>query len=143
MQSHEGGCVCGAVRYRAEGLPLRVTACHCTMCQKRTGSAFGVGAYYKAEQVQKLRGELATYEHHSDESHRWLRFEFCPKCGTQVFWTLEALAGVRAVGLGTFDDPKWLKVTRFGWYRSAHPWVQPPEGVEVFETSSLPPPTRP
>jgi hypothetical protein len=143
MQIHEGGCVCGAVRYRAEGMPLRVTACHCTMCQKRTGSAFGVGAYYKAEQVQKLRGELATYEHHSDESHRWLRLEFCPKCGTQVFWTLQALPDVRAVGLGTFDDPKWLKVTRFGWYRSAHPWVQPPEGVEVFETSSLPPPTRP
>ena len=140
---HEGGCVCGAVRYRTEGLPLRVTACRCTACQKRTGSAFGVGAYYKAEQVQKLRGELATYEHHSDESHRWLRFEFCPKCGTQVFWTLEALPGVRAVGLGTFDDPKWLKVTRFGWYRSAHPWVKAPDGVEVFETSSLPPPTRP
>ena len=93
--------------------------------------------------MQKLRGELATYEHHSDESHRWLRFEFCPKCGTQVFWTLQALPDVRAVGLGTFDDPRWLKVTRFGWYRSAHPWVQPPEGVEVFETSSLPPPTRP
>ena len=51
--------------------------------------------------------------------------------------------GAYYVGLGTFDDPKWLKVTRFGWYRSAHPWVQPPEGVEVFETSSLPPPTRP
>ena len=93
MQSHEGGCVCGAVRYRAEGMPLRVTACHCTMCQRRTGSAFGVGAYY--------------------------------------------------VSRGTFDDPKWLKVTRFGWYRSAHPWVRRPEGVEVFETSSLPPPTRP
>ena len=38
------------------------------MCPRRTGSAFGVGAYYKAEQLQKLRGELATYEHHSDES---------------------------------------------------------------------------
>jgi hypothetical protein len=140
---HEGGCVCGAVRYRTEGGPLRVTACHCTMCQKRTGSAFGVGAYYNAEQVHKLKGELRTYEHRSDESHRWLRFEFCANCGTQVFWTLEALPGVRAVALGSFDDPKWLKPTRFGWYRSAHPWVNAPDDVEVIEKSSLPAPTRP
>ncbi len=136
---HEGGCVCGAVRYRTEGTPLRVTACHCTMCQKRTGSAFGVGAYFNDEQIQFLRGERHIYEHHSDESGRWLRFEFCPNCGTQVSWTLEALPGVRAVGLGTFDDPKWLKVNRFGWYRSAHPWVTVPQGVEVFEKSSLAP----
>src|SRR5437764_12977777 len=93
--TNEGGCVCDAVRYRTNGMPLRVTACHCTMCQKRTGSAFGVGAYYKAEQVHKLRGELVTYEHHCDETHRWLRFEFCPKCGTQVFWTLQALHACR------------------------------------------------
>jgi len=76
-----------------------------------------------------LRGEVSTYEHRSDESHRWLRFEFC-----------QALPGVRAVGLGTFDDPKWLKLNRFGWYRSGHSWVKPPPDVEVFEKSSLPPP---
>jgi hypothetical protein len=127
------------VRYRTEGTPMRTTACHCTMCQRRTGSAFGVGAYFKADQVQ-MHGEVSTYEHRSDESHRWLRFEFCPKCGTQVSWTLEALPGVRAVGLGTFDDPKWLKLNRFGWYRSGHSWVKPPPDVEVFEKSSLPPP---
>jgi len=137
---HEGGCLCGAVRYRAEGSPLRTAVCHCTMCQRRTGSAFGVGAYFKAEQVTVLRGELRTYEHRSDESHRWLRFEFCPTCGTQVTWTLEAMPGMRGLGLGTFDDPKWLKPNRFGWFRSAHPWVKPPEGVEIFDQSSLPPP---
>jgi hypothetical protein len=142
-ETHEGGCVCGAVRYRAEGRPMRTTACHCTMCQKRTGSAFGLGAYFKDEQVSFLRGRMQTYEHVSDESGRWLRFEFCPICGTQVTWTLEAMPGMRGVGLGTFDDPKWLKPNRFGWYSSGHSWIKPPEGVEVFEKSSLPPPTRP
>jgi hypothetical protein len=140
VETHEGGCVCGAVRYRTEGMPVRTPVCHCQACQKPTGSAFGVGAYFKAEQVHLLGGELRTYEHASDESRRWLRFEFCPKCGTQVTWTLEAMPGVRAVGLGTFDDPKWLKPNRFGWYRSAHAWVKPPEGVEVYEKSSLPAP---
>jgi hypothetical protein len=66
--------------------------------------------------------------------------EFCPKCGVQVTWTVEAMPGHCAVGLGTFDDPKWLNVDRFGWFRSAHPWVRPPEGVEIVQTSALPPP---
>lgn len=85
-QIHEGGCLCGAVRYRARNQPARTSACHCTFCQRRTGSAFGVGAYFKQEDV---------------------------------------------------DDPKWLKVERFGWFRSAHPWVIAPAGVEVFEKGSL------
>lgn len=136
-QIHEGGCLCGAVRYRARNKPARTSACHCTFCQRRTGSAFGVGAYFKQEDVEVLRGALTTYEHRSDETQRWLRIQFCPKCGTTVTWTVEAMPGMRALGLGTFDDPKWLKVERFGWYRSAHPWVIAPAGVEVFEKSSL------
>src|SRR4051812_26517182 len=94
---HEGGCLCGAVRYRVEGEPVLSSVCSCTACQRRTGSAFGFGAYFKAEQVEILRGEPATYEHRSDETGRWLRFQFCTKCGTQVTWTAEALAGMRAV----------------------------------------------
>ena len=136
-QIHEGGCLCGTVRYRARNKPARTSACHCTFCQRRTGSAFGVGAYFKQEDVEVLRGALTTYEHRSDETQRWLRIQFCPKCGTTVTWTVEAMPGMRALGLGTFDDPKWLKVERFGWYRSAHPWVIAPAGVEVFEKSSL------
>jgi hypothetical protein len=135
---HEGGCLCGAVRYRVEGEPALSSVCSCTACQRRTGSAFGFGAYFKAEQVTILVGELRTYEHRSDETHRWLRFEFCTKCGTQVTWTAEALAGMRAVGVGTLDDPKWIKPKRFGWFRSAHSWLKPPEGVEVVQKSALP-----
>jgi len=39
---HEGGCVCGGVRYRTTGKPQRVSACACTWCQKRSGAAFGL-----------------------------------------------------------------------------------------------------
>ena len=141
MTVHEGGCLCGAVRYKVEGEPVRASVCSCTHCQRRTGSAFGFGAYFKAEQVH-VKGKLVSYEHKSDESGRWLRFEFCPKCGTQVTWTVEAMPGMRAVGVGTLDDPKSMRPQRFGWFRSAHPWVRPPEGVEVVPTSALPPPKR-
>jgi hypothetical protein len=137
-ESHEGGCLCGAVRFRVTGRPVRTSACHCASCQRRTGSAFGLGAYFNKQDVE-LRGELKIYEFRSDETHRWLRLQFCPSCGTTVTWTLEAQPGMRAIGVGTFDDPKWLRVERFGWMRSAHPWIAVPEGVEVFERGSLPP----
>lgn len=143
METHEGGCACGEVRYRTQGRPVRTSACHCTFCQRRTGSAFGLGAYFDAAQVKILRGELRRYEHRSDESGRWLRFEFCPRCGTQVTWTVEAMPGKRAIGVGTFDDPKWLKPDRFSWLRSAHPWIVSPPGVEAVEKSALPPATPP
>jgi len=138
-QIHEGGCLCGAVRYRTKNEPVRGGVCHCRSCQRRTGSAFGIGAYFKEADVE-VRGELGTYEFRSDESQRWLRNQFCPRCGSTVTWTIEALPGLRAIAGGTFDDPDWLRIQRHGWTRSKHKWVVCPAGVETFEQSSLPPP---
>ena len=80
-QVHEGGCLCGAVRYRVTGEPVRTSVCHCRKCQARTGSAFGIGAYFREADVE-LRGALTTYEYRSDETRRWLRTQFCPRCST-------------------------------------------------------------
>ena len=133
----EGGCLCGAVRYRITGAPIRTSVCHCTFCQRRTGSAFGIGVYVRKEDFQLLKGELKSYEHRSDESGRWLRVEFCPKCGNNLTWTLEVMPEARGVAGGSFDDKSWIKPVRHGWTRSKHPWVAIPHGVEVFEKSSL------
>lgn len=137
MDGHEGGCLCRAVRYRVRGQPARGSVCHCTYCQKRTGSAFGIGVYFPAQAVEVLHGALTTYEHRSDESGRWVRNEFCPVCGVIVTWTLEALPGLRAIAGGTFDDPKWFRLDRHGWMRSAHPWVKLPADAQVFEKSAM------
>ena len=139
MSIHEGGCLCGAVRYRVTGTPIRVSVCHCTFCQRRTGSAFGIGVYVKKEDFQLLKGELKSYEHRSDESGRWLRVEFCPNCGNPLTWTLEVMPEGRGVAAGSFDDKSWIKPVRHSWTRSKHPWVAIPHGVETFEKSSLPP----
>ena len=68
--THEGGCLCGAVRYRVSNVPMVTAACHCTFCQRRTGSAFGIVLYFREQDVEIMRGELKTYEHRSDESNR-------------------------------------------------------------------------
>jgi hypothetical protein len=53
----EGGCTCGAVRYRLKARPLFVHCCHCTWCQRETGSAFAVNAFIEASQVELLNGK--------------------------------------------------------------------------------------
>ena len=139
-QVHEGGCSCGAVRYRVASTPMRTSVCHCRFCQRRTGSAFGIGIFFRDEDVEFLRGELKTYEHRSDETHRWLRMQFCAICGNTISWTVEALPGVRAIAGGSLDDPDWLELNRHVWLRSAQRWVPVPQGVERFDEGSLPAP---
>jgi hypothetical protein len=134
--SREGGCLCGAVRYRVKAEPVRSSACHCTYCQRRSGSAFGLGAYFRDEDVEFLQGERKSYQYRSDESGRWLRTEFCASCGGTVTWTAEVFPGLRAIAGGSFDDPRWLRPERFVWMRSSHPWIIPPAGMPVFQESS-------
>lgn len=81
IETHEGGCLCRAVRYRATGQPALVQACHCTACQRRTGSAFALIAAFRAEQVEMKGATPASYAHRSDESGRWVRNHFCSSCG--------------------------------------------------------------
>jgi hypothetical protein len=130
---HEGGCVCGAVRYRTTGLPRRVSACACTWCQKRTGSALGLSVYFDEGEVEITQGTLETYRLTSDAG-RWIRSEFCRICGTTVTWTLEFLPGRRGIAGGTFDQPTfWYPLERFVFARSKPDWLAIPAGIEVYE----------
>jgi hypothetical protein len=134
---HEGGCVCGAVRYVTVGEPGRVTVCHCTWCQRRTGTAFSVEAVFDEEKVQFNGGLLTKYRHISDESGRWLDVEFCPRCGTSLGFTLEWRPGARIIDAGTFDDPSWIDANRhqfrYIYLRSAQAWSEVPASAERYE----------
>lgn len=130
---HEGGCLCGAVRYRTTGQPMSVSVCHCTACQRRTGSAVSIPAFFSDEQITFNDGERVTFQYTSDESGRWLRTEFCPVCATTVAWTSERRPGAHGIAGGTFDDPNWLDVERHVWTRSKQKILEIPEGVEKFE----------
>jgi hypothetical protein len=133
---HEGGCLCGAVRYQVAGEPtLGAGVCHCNFCKRGTGSAFRVAAYFDEGAVEITRGVLKTYEYRSDESNRWIKLEFCPTCGTTVTYTAEWIPGIRAITAGTLDDPNWLKPTVHVWTRSALHWTVFPTGVELVETA--------
>jgi hypothetical protein len=106
----EGGCLCGAVRYKAEGEPINVRICHCRNCQKAMGSPFFARALFP-QTALTVDGETGSYS----TSERIDRV-FCRRCGTRLFsWRRDGSAA--GVALATFDD-------RNAFAPSDHIWVQ-------------------
>ncbi len=130
---HEGGCVCGAIRYRVRGEPLRAYVCHCTFCQRFTGSAFGVLTWFKEENVDVEGDGIMTYDHTVDETDRWFRLHSCSRCGTTFMANTQRGPGIRFIMLGTFDDPNWVELKDQIWTRSAQRWVVMPDHLERYE----------
>jgi len=106
-----------------QGEPVRVSMCHCLECQRRTGSAFGVQAWYSRDQVQPAEGTVKRYARVA-ESGRTVNFGFCPECGGTVFWEAELRPGLIAVAVGTFADPSFEKPSLSGWERMQHLWTK-------------------
>ena len=74
MDQVEGGCLCGRVRFVAQGAPSRVGLCHCLDCRKHHGAVFYAAAIFDNSAVQ-ITGETKHYEGR----------RFCPNCGSSVF----------------------------------------------------------
>lgn len=129
----EGGCACGAVRYRMSSAPMFVHCCHCLDCQRQTGSAFVLNALIEADRVTLLAGEprAVAVPTDSGKPHRIFR---CPTCQTAV-WSEYGGAGpvIRFVRVGTLDNPAALAPGVHIYTRSKQPWVALPAGVPAFE----------
>jgi len=91
-------CACGALSAHFVGPPARVSACHCTACQQRTGSAFGVGAYFTHDHVS-VEGPSSVYTR-IGASGLPVEFHFCPACGSTVFWLPAFRRHLFAVAVG-------------------------------------------
>jgi len=131
--AHEGGCLCGNIRYRVAGPPMRTPVCHCTFCQRRTGTAFAIEPFFETANIAFSGGQPQAYRHVSDESKRWIEIEFCPRCGTNIGFTLERWPGQYSIAGGTFDDPNWFKVDRHIWTRSMVSWMELPTNCERWD----------
>jgi len=114
-------CSCGSLRAEATGEPAVLAVCHCTQCQRRTGSAFGVGAYFAKEQV-RVEGPSKGYVYVGD-SGRKVERHFCPDCGSTVLWYAETAPDLIGIAMGAFADPlmPWPLVS--AWETTRHPWV--------------------
>ena len=130
-----GGCLCSSVRFRATQRPQRTLACHCTFCQRLTGTAFYVESLFAFDDVTFEGGKTGVYAHESDTSGKKVYVHFCARCGTTLGLTFERWPGMRAVSRSCFDAPNDLPINAHIWTRSAQAGVALPAGVDCFAQS--------
>jgi hypothetical protein len=113
----EGGCLCGAIRYRVDsGRPSKATFCHCRMCQRSAGAPvmpwFGV----PLTKFTLLSGGPAAYQ-----SSQNARREFCPTCGTQLFFREKDDSSID-IATASLDEPSLVRPQYHIWFTSRTPW---------------------
>jgi hypothetical protein len=132
-ETFEGQCTCGEVRYRMTSRPLFVHCCHCTWCQRETGSAFVLNAMIEAERVELLAGEPEMV-HTPSNSGKGQKIARCPTCRIAL-WSNYAGAGdaVRFVRVGTLLAPGRLPPDIHIFTSTKLPWVVLPPGVPAVD----------
>jgi hypothetical protein len=119
-----------------EGDPFHVSICHCRACQRRTGSAFGMQAGFRADQV-RVDGRHTDYARTSDEADRRVHvFHFCPDCGSTVFYTEPDAPDLLVVMVGAFADRDFPPPTESSYGVRRHRWFPLPEGIRHDEVWS-------
>lgn len=117
-----GGCLCGKIRYTLKADPALAVVCHCTHCQKASGSAFSTNLVMQRADIE-LSGDLAAYDDKAD-SGNILKRSFCPNCGSSIMSESSGRPGAAVLKAGTLDDPSGVKPGMEIWTRSAQPWVK-------------------
>lgn len=129
MTTHSATCQCGSLSATFDGDPDFVIVCNCKACQRRTGSPFGTGAYFRKTQMN-TRGASTTWGRSAD-SGRALENHFCPTCGTTLYWTLDMRPDHVGVAYGAFDtDPP--DPIRVIWTDEKHHWTGFPKDWPQF-----------
>ncbi len=121
-----GGCLCGAIRYRAEGPPKRVSNCHCSMCRRANGAAFATAAAFDPAKLTFTKGAPTAYA-----SSAKLERLFCPECGSSVGFRYRDRE-VAGIWVATLDDPDALPPLRHIWTRDKLAWVRIDDGLPTF-----------
>jgi hypothetical protein len=127
----EGGCACGAVRYRLTSDPLFTHCCHCLNCQRQTGSAFVINLLIEADRVELLAGVPQPIDVPRDDGSKQRIFR-CPTCQVAVF-SEYGRPEVRFVRGGTLDQPSGVTPDVHIFTRSKVTWVTLPDSVPAFE----------
>ena len=81
--SATGGCLCGNIRYTLKAEPALTVVCHCTHCQKASGSAFSTNLVLQRADIEFSGGDIAAYDDKADSGNT-LKRSFCPKCGSSI-----------------------------------------------------------
>lgn len=134
---HEGGCLCGAVRYRATADPVRGVICHCEMCRRHSGAPALAFVHFPAASFTWLGAEPAWYR-----SSEFAERGFCPACGSTLGMREEVLADRVLVCVGSLDEPGRARIQDHVWTRSQVPWFDVRDHLPRYPQSSPAVPSR-
>ncbi|MBB35287.1 MAG: aldehyde-activating protein [Hirschia sp.] len=128
----EGGCACGKVRYRLEAAPMFVHCCHCTWCQRESGSAFALNALIEMDNVT-LQGEEAPFLVETPSaSGRGQKIHRCANCQVAL-WSHYSHPHVAFIRVGTLDDKSTITPDVHIYTTTKLDWVTLPEGARSFD----------
>ena len=125
----DGSCLCGAVTYEIMGDPELRLVCHCTQCQRQTGSAFSL-LYAIPKDDLRITGALQVYAGKGD-SGKTVNRTFCPECGSCMTAEAEIAPDVIFLFGGTMNDKARFAPEREIFCDSAQPWLNL-DGLESF-----------
>ena len=128
-----GGCHCGAVRFEVSQMPLVLYACHCTECQRQSGSAFTLNGPVPVPAFRIVKGAPKGWQRTTASGANTTSY-FCGDCGGRIYGKREGREVV-TLRAGTFDDTSWLAPAAHFYVRSAQGWERLEAGeAECFET---------
>ncbi len=117
-------CSCGQLQIRCDGKPKKVSLCHCLECQRRTGSTFGIAAFFDTASTE-IAGMSSTYRRVSDNGFP-VTLHFCGACGSTVYWYPSRKPDAVAVAVGCFADPAFPAPSQSVYEERRHGWTVTP-----------------
>jgi len=125
-------CACGDSSITVNAHPRMLGVCHCTNCKRRSGSAFGISAYFARDAVVRQVGQTHVYAfHHAAQDHDQAR-HFCARCGTTLFWFVSALPDLIGIAGGCFAGEALPEPTFSVTDGQREPWVSLPGTWKVW-----------
>jgi hypothetical protein len=124
--THEGGCLCRQVRWKAQGEPINVRYCHCRQCQLAMGAPYFARALF-AQDAVSVEGNVEQYP----SSDRLWRV-FCRECGTRLF-ARRTDGSVMGIALATFDDPEAYAPTEHVFVSEKIAWLPLCDDLPQFD----------
>lgn len=131
----DGGCACGYVRYSINAAPFITHCCHCSYCQRQTGSAFALNALFDAKCITIKTGDIEEIITPSP-SGKGQVIARCPQCKVAL-WSSYFMGGIqsliRFIRVGTLDKPAQFSPDVHIYTQSKQPWVNLPSESLAFE----------
>ena len=123
----EGGCLCGAIRYRIAEPPRRTTSCHCLHCRRASAAPFVTWMEFPSSAFTLLSGSPSRYE-----SRPRVTREFCGACGTQLIYRHADEPETIDVTACSLDDADWVRPDDHVWCDRMLPWVKVADGLPRY-----------